>query len=407
MRLIADGHVDRVGVAGLADRLGLSRRHLQRILLDELGAGPLALARARRAQNARTLIEVTDLSMADIAFAAGFSSVRQFNDTVREVYAATPSRLRGRRVRASAVDEGGRVTVRLPVRTPYAGRLLLDFLAARAVPGLEVVRDGLYARTLRLPHGPGVVELRVPDVRETGERAYATAAFTLDDLRDLGAATERTRRLLDADCDPVAVDAVLGADPVLAAAVAAVPGLRVPGHTDGFEVLVRAVLGQQVTVAGARTLVARAVERYGEPVATGVPGLDRLFPSPEALAESGDEGWGMPRARAAALQQVAGLVASGDLLLDRGEDRGQVRRQLLAVPGIGPWTADYVAMRALGDPDCFLPGDTGTRDALRRAGLDPASASEVAQRWRPWRSYAQMRLWQGQEWLGAAEEEEP
>lgn len=397
MRLIADGFVDREGVAGLAGRLGFSPRHLSRLLVTELGAGPLALARARRAQNARTLLEATDLSVADVAFAAGFGSVRQFNDTVRSVYAATPTQLRGRRGRSGGAADGGRVAVRLPVRTPYAGGPLMDFLAVRAVPRVEVVRDGVFAGTMRLPHGSGVVELTLPSVCEPGHRAYATATFTLTDLRDLGAATERVRRLVDADCDPVAVDALLEQDPLLGPSVRRMPGVRVPGHVDGFEVAVRAVLGQQVTVAAARTLAARLVETYGDPVSTTVDGLDRLFPTPARLAEVDGTGPGMPRARLGALRALAVLVAGGELRLDRGDERSEVRRRLLAVPGIGPWTADYVAMRALGDPDCFLPSDTGTRDALRRHSWDPARASEWAEAWRPWRSYAQMRLWQSYE----------
>lgn len=390
MRLIADGVVDREGVDGLAARLGFTSRHLGRLLRSELGAPPLALARARRAQNARTLIEGTDLGMADVAFASGFASVRQFNDTVREVYDATPSQLRGRRShRASA----GRIDIRLPVRTPYAGAALLQFLALRAVPGVEVVRGGTYARTLRLPHGHGTVELRLPRADEPGGTAHAHACFVLEDLRDLGAATERVRRLLDADCDPVAVAGVLGNDPVLVALVRATPGLRVPGHVDGAEVAVRAVLGQQVTVAAARTLAARLTVSLGEPVETTVPGLTHLFPTAAAVAGMDPAGLAMPRARAGALLGLCAALADGDVRLDRGADRAAVRASLLELRGIGPWTADYVAMRALGDPDRFLAGDTGTRDGLRLAGLDPAAAEDLARAWSPWRSYAQMYLW--------------
>src|SRR3954454_25280058 len=202
MRLIADGVVEREGVEGLAARVGYTPRHLNRLLAGELGAGPLALARARRAQTARVLIETTELTYADIAFASGFSSVRQFNDTIREVYAASPTDLRGRRGGRATT---GSVTMRLAVRTPYAGAALLGFLAARAVPGVEVVGDGWYARTLSLPHGSGTERLRVPDGAEQGQTAFATATFTLEDLRDMTAATERVRRMLDADCAPVAV----------------------------------------------------------------------------------------------------------------------------------------------------------------------------------------------------------
>lgn len=390
MRLVADGVVDREGVPGLARRLGFTPRHLSRLLVRELGAGPLALARARRATTARTLIEGTDLAFADVAFAAGFASVRQFNDTIREVYDVTPTVLRGRR---HAGGTPGRLTVRLPVRTPYAGGALLRFLARRAVPGVEVVSGGEYARTLRLPRGHGTVRLRLPEAPEPGGTAHAVAEFELTDLRDLGAATERTRRLLDADCDPVAVLAALGDDPLLGEAVRACPGLRVPGHVDGHEVAVRAVLGQQVSVAAARTLAARLVAEVGEEVATGVEGLTRLFPTAEQVARLPEETFAMPRARARALTGLSAAVAAGGVDLERGTDRRLVREQMLALPGIGPWTADYVAMRALGDPDCFLPTDTGTRDALCGLGADPARADELARRWAPWRTYAQVHLW--------------
>ncbi len=263
MRLISDGVVDREGVEGLARRVGYTPRHLSRMLTAELGAGPLALARAKRAQTARVLIETTDLSYADVAFASGFSSVRQFNETVREVYAATPTELRGRR---GGQAGRGVVTVRLAVRTPFAGTPLLDFLATRAVPGVETAGPGWYARTLALPHGSGTVRLDVPDVLEPGQTAFVSATLTLEDLRDTTAATERARRLVDADCDPMAVADAFAGDPVVGPLVRRHPGLRVPGHVDGNELAVRAVLGQQVSVAGARTAAARLTERFGRPV---------------------------------------------------------------------------------------------------------------------------------------------
>jgi AraC family transcriptional regulator of adaptative response / DNA-3-methyladenine glycosylase II len=391
MRLIADGVVDREGVEGLAHRVGYTPRHLARILTAELGAGPLALARARRAQTARVLIETTELTYADVAFASGFSSIRQFNDTIREVYDSSPTELRGRRGRRSTT---GTVTMRLAVRTPYRGSALLGFLATRAVPGVELAGDGWYARTLALPHGSGTVRLEVPDEDESGQTAFATATFTLEDLRDTSAATERLRRMLDADCDPVAVADAFAGDPVVGPLVRANPGLRVPGHVDGHEIAVRAVLGQQVSVAGARTVAARLVEEHGRPLARPADGLTHLFPDAATLAALSPEDLPMPRARGRALIALCTALASGELALDRGPDRDDVRRGLLAIPGIGPWTADYIALRALGHPDVFLPTDIGIRDALAGLGQDPSRAGELAAGWTPWRSYAQLHLWQ-------------
>lgn len=395
MRLIADGVVDREGVPGLAAHVGYTPRHLTRLLTAELGAGPLALARARRAQTARVLIETTDLTYADVAFAAGFSSVRQFNETIREVYAATPSDLRGRRGGGRATT--GSVTMRLAVRTPYGGRAWLRFMTSRAVAGVEAVSDRWYARTLSLPHGAGAVRLELPDVDRPGDTAFATATFALDDLRDTAAAVERVRRMLDADCDPVAVAEAFAGDPVIGPLVRRTPGLRVPGHVDGHEVAVRAVLGQQVSVAGARTVAARLTQAHGRAVAGAAavdPGLTHLFPDAATLAALDPDRLPMPRARGRALVGLCAALADGSIALDRGADRDDVRRALLALPGIGPWTADYIAMRALGHPDVFLPTDVGIRDALTRLGQDPARAADLAERWRPWRSYAQLHLWQ-------------
>jgi AraC family transcriptional regulator of adaptative response / DNA-3-methyladenine glycosylase II len=391
MRLISDGVVDRGGVEELASRVGYTPRHLSRLLTAELGAGPLALARARRAQTARVLIETTDLSFADIAFAAGFASIRQFNDTIREVYDVAPTHLRGRRGRHPST---GTVSMRLAVRTPYAGRALLAFLATRAIPGVEEAGDGWYARTLALPHASGTVRLDIDDHDQPGQTAFVTATFALEDLRDTAAGVERVRRLLDADCDPTAVDDVLGRDPLLGPLVARRLGLRVPGHVDGNELAVRAVLGQQVTVAAARTVAARLTQELGRPVAQSTGTLTHLFPGVETLADLAPESLPMPRARGRALVGLCRALADGDVVLDRGAGRDDTRRALLALPGIGPWTADYIALRALGDPDVFLPTDIGVRDALKRLGRDHADAADLAHGWRPWRSYAQLHLWQ-------------
>lgn len=390
MRLIADGVVDREGVDGLARRVGYTPRHLTRILTGELGAGPLALARARRAQTARVLIETTELTYADVAFASGFSSVRQFNDTIREVYASSPTDLRGRRGGRPAT---GTVTMRLGVRTPFAGRALLDFLAYHLVPGVEVAGDGWYARTLSLPHGPGTVRVELHDLPLTPDVAFVSASFELSDLRDTAAAVERTRRLLDADCDPVAVtDHFLG-DPLIGPLARRHPGLRVPGQVDGDETAVRAVVGQQVSVAGACTVTGRIVARHGRPMTSSIPGLTHLFPDAATLAGVDPGSLPMPRARGSALAALAGALADGTVALDRGPDRDAVRDALLAIPGIGPWTADYVALRALAHPDVFLPTDVGVRNALVGLGHDPSGIGPAQEAWRPWRSYALLHLW--------------
>lgn len=399
MRLIADGVVEREGVEGLAAKVGYTSRHLGRVLTAELGAGPLALARAQRAQTARILVETTTMPFADVAFASGFASIRQFNDTVRAVYASSPTQLRGQ----SSLTQraAGQLDLRLAVRRPFAGHALFAFLAARAVDGVEQAGQGWYARSLSLPHGQGVVRLTL-DPDESSATRFVRCLLRVQDLRDVSAAVERCRRLLDADCDPVAVDEQLSRDQLLVASVALRPGLRVPGHVDGPELAVRALLGQQVTVRHARRLAERLVEQYGEPLSPPLAGdgssagdllITHTFPTSSVLAEVSPQDLAMPRARGRALNVLCAALASEQIRLDRSADRSDVRRALLGLTGIGPWTAGYVAMRALGDPDIFLSGDAGVRNALRRAGRAPDTAEQLSQAWRPWRSYAQMHLW--------------
>ena len=384
MRLIADGVVDRAGVAGLASRLGYSERHLHRQLAAELGAGPLALARAQRAQTARMLIESTHLSFTDVAFAAGFSSVRQFNETVRTVFGRTPTTLRARSTEAHSSAARGTLSLRLPFRPPFDAAWLLGFLARRAIPGVEDASPERYRRTLRLPHAAGVAELR-PRERDV------QLTLQLGDLRDLGAAVERCRRLLDLDADPVAIDDALAGDPQLGPLVRAAPGIRVPGSVDGPELAARAVLGQQVTVSAATRLAERLVALHGEPLAAPSGRLTHLFPSPGALADASLAELGMPAARRATLVGLAAALDRGELVLDPGGDRLETLSRLLAIPGVGPWTASYVSMRALREPDAFLPTDAGVRRALRRR--DPRELARIAEAWRPWRSYAVQHCW--------------
>ncbi|MPZ89456.1 MAG: helix-turn-helix domain-containing protein [Nitriliruptorales bacterium] len=387
MRLIADGLVDRAGVSGLASRLGYSERHLHRQMTAEVGAGPLALARAQRAQTARLLIETTRLPLTQVAFAAGFASVRQFNDTIRTVFAVTPTALRreaGPRVETAA----GTVVLRLPFRKPLDAAGLLGFLAKRAIPGVEEFVDGRYRRTLRLPHGTGVVELSSAD-------GHVACRLRIDDLRDLGASVQRCRRLLDLDADPVAVTALLGKDPLLAPVVQASPGRRVPRTVDGEEFALRAVIGQQISVAGARTIATRLTIRYGKPLTAPDGGLTHLFPEPAALADADPLGLPMPTRRAASLTGLARALAAGDVTLDPGTDRLHTAAAIGALPGIGPWTVALIALRALGDPDAFPASDLGIRRAAARLGMpgETVALGRYAARWRPWRSYAALHLW--------------
>jgi len=386
MRLIADGVMDAGGVPALASRLGYSVRQVERQLLAELGAGPLALARAQRAQTARLLIETTALPMGDVAFAAGFSSIRTFNDTVREVFALSPTELRDRAKRSESA--AGTLSLRLPFRSPLQPDNLFGHLAATAVPGVEEWRDGAYRRTLRLPHGHGVVALRPgPE--------HVSCQLSLTDLRDLSSAISRCRRLLDLDADPVAIGDQFSADEYLAPLVRKAPGRRVPRTVDPEEFALRAVVGQQVSTAAGKTLAGRLAARHGEVIGDPAGGLSRLFPATGVLAEIDESDLAMPRSRRESFAALARALATGRIDLSVGGDWLEARMGLAAVPGIGPWTVETIAMRALGDPDAFPASDLGVRAAARAADMaDSAVAlTERALPWRPWRSYAVQYMW--------------
>ncbi len=387
LRLIADGVVDREGVQGLATRLGYSRRQLERQMTAVLGAGPAAVARAQRAQTARVLIETTALSMTDVAFAAGFGSVRQFNDTVREVFATAPSALRTAATRR-AVSTPGTVNVRLPFRRPLWPDSLFGHLVATAVPGVEEWRDGAYRRTMRLPFGSGIVSL-------TPQEDHIACRLTLEDLRDFSTAIARGRRLLDLDADPVAVDDELATDDVLADLVRAAPGRRVPRTVDEHELALRIVVGQQVSTAAARTNTARLVVAHGDRIDDPDGGLTHLFPTAEAIADVDPNTLAMPATRRRTLLALAQGLADGKVDLGVGGDRDEALERLGEIAGIGPWTMSSIAMRALGDPDAFLAGDLGVRAAATALGLprSPAALTARAERWRPWRAYAVQHLW--------------
>jgi AraC family transcriptional regulator, regulatory protein of adaptative response / DNA-3-methyladenine glycosylase II len=383
MRLIADGVVEREGVGGLARHLHFSERHLHRQMAMELGAGPQAIARAHRAQTARTLVETTDLQFAEIAFASGFGSIRQFNDTMREVFAATPSALRSQSGTPEA--HNGSIVLRLARRDPFDGTSLFAFLGRRAVSGIEEVRQASYQRTLSLPHGAGVAELRLaPD--------HVSARLELADMRDLSAAVSRCRSLLDLDADPQAIDKSLSADGTLRRVVRKAPGRRVPGSVDGFELACRSVIGQQISLDAARTLTARVVEALGSQLPFACDGLARTFPDASTLAGADLDGLGISARRAATITKLSTAVANGDIELDPGAERDETERKLLQMKGIGPWTTSYIRMRALRDPDAFLPTDLGARRGAQHLGLE-SDLEKAAERWRPWRSYALQHLW--------------
>jgi AraC family transcriptional regulator of adaptative response / DNA-3-methyladenine glycosylase II len=391
MRLIADGVVDREGVGGLASRLGYEQRQVRRLLTAELGAGPLALARAQRAQTARILVETTSLPMGDIAFAAGFASIRQFNATMLEVFDTPPARLRERAASRAVSAPPGVLRLRLPYRPPFDSDGLLRFLADRAIAGVEECTDDTYRRTITLPNGTGILSLRhaPPASGARNGSGYVQCDLELDDLRDVTAAVQRCRRLLDLDADPEAVSAHLAEDPLLGPLAVACPGRRSPGHVDGDELAIRAVLGQQVSVAAARKLGARLAAEYGKPLSAPSGTLTHCFPDAATIAAADPATLPMPRARAEALTGLAAALASGQICLHPGVDRDETTARLLALPGIGPWTACYIRMRALSDPDAFLPTDGGVVRALKRLGGGVASADA----WRPWRSYAVHHLW--------------
>jgi AraC family transcriptional regulator, regulatory protein of adaptative response / DNA-3-methyladenine glycosylase II len=399
MRLIADGTVERVGVPGLASALGYSERHLHRLLAEEVGAGPLALARAQRAQTARVLIETTALRLTDVAFAAGFGSVRQFNDTIQQVFASSPSELRDAVTRRGSERTGvsgstTSVTIRLPTRRPFPAATVLEFIGARALDGVEEYCAGprpTYRRVLDIDGRHGIVSVVAgPDA----DADHVMATISLTDWGDLGTAVQRVRRMLDLDADPQTIDRHLRRVAALAPLVATHPGRRSPASVDAFETVVRAIIGQQVSVAGARTVTNRLVAAIGPTLTIDDPTLTCAFPGPDAVATAPDAALAMPTARRDAVRRVAAAVADGTIRLDVGVDPIEVRERLIELKGIGPWTADYVLMRGLGHPDIDLASDLGVVHSLRSVGM-ANRGGELFSAAAPWRSYAVHHLWAG------------
>ncbi len=389
MRLITDGVIERDGVPGLARRLGYTPRHLTRVLVEELGAGPLALARAHRAQTARVLLGSTDLPVSEVAFAAGFSSIRQFNDTIAAVYEATPTQLRQIAARTGTrhpttgePDPDGSTTIslRLPARAPFDGAGLLRFLADHAVPGLEDAGGSHFTRAVRLPHGVAQLSIRLD-----GTTAVSCTARVAE-VSDVSTLVARVRRLLDLDADSIAIDASLSADPALTPLIAKRPGMRLPGSMDGEEALFRTLIGQQISVAAARTVLGRITTELGE---------DGLFPTAARIAEHGARVLRGPATRVASIIGVAEALASGTLELDLGTPVAEFTARLMAQPGVGPWTAGYLAMRVLGNPDVLLTTDLVLLQSAAALGMPatPGALSDHGARWAPWRSYAGLHLW--------------
>lgn len=433
MRLITDGVVDREGVEGLATRLGYTQRHIHRVLAAELGAGPLALARARRAQSARALLVDSTLPLGQVAFAAGFNSIRQFNDTIAEVYSFSPGELRARsKAGAFGAVSGGqgfavRLSIGLPVRQPFDAPGVFRFLGARAVDGVEVadVSDPgrlRYARTLSLPAGPGAIEVTATG---SGNGWEVRVHLELSALGDVAPAVARVRRLLDLDADPIAIDNALRSHAELAGLVAQTPGMRVPGAADAHELVIRALTGQQISVAAARTHLSRLTERAGAPYASGISGLTRLFPTPARIraavpapvaGEAVDPArpLRLPGRAVRAVLAICEALETGTLAVDVGADAGELRSRLLAQPGIGPWTASYIAMRVLGDPDAWLEGDVALLAGARTQEILPPGLSKTdshrflsnrSRSWAPWRSYAATHLWQAASAAGVPDQQ--
>lgn len=399
MSLINDGVVDREGVAGLAHHLGYSTRQLHRHLTEELGVGPLALARTRRVHMARLLLSSTSLSVTQVAMASGFSSLRQFNDTLHTVLGMAPRELR--RQQSPDTDEGPqgltRIAVRLPYRPPFAGPALFRFLKTRVVPGVEGCTDSVYRRVLGLPHGIGIAQVTLPPEPARPDSPHLLLEVWLRDIRDLAPAVHRMRRLFDLDTDPEAVYTVLADDSAIGRWVRAQPGLRAPGHVDPHELAFRAVIGQQISVTAANTVAGQIVQRFGEALETPWGTLTHAFPTAEVLAAQDPSAFPMPRRRQLTLSWLAKALAEQSIRLDLAHESDKTAAQLASIPGIGPWTVSYIRMRALSDPDVFLPTDLGVRHALDALHLEsaPRAAAERAEGWRPWRSYALQYLWNG------------
>ena len=390
LRLIASGALDDSNVEALATRLGVTSRHLRRLFTRHLGASPLAVAHTQRLHFAKQLIDQTRLPMQDIAVAAGYGSVRRFNDSFARTYGRAPRELRRARDAADASNPDTALSVKLPVRMPFDWASLLAFFSARAIPGVEATDGDRYLRSVTIDGRPGAIELR-PQAGGVSVTMHGVAT------QGIFPVVQRCREVFDLDAPVCEITDVLSRDALLARLLDRNPGIRVPGAWDGFELAVRAILGQQISVKAATTIAGRIARSYGEPATiNGFTRLSRLFPVPERLARARFNNMGITHSRAATLRRLAQAVIDGSLSFDASQDPAAFRASLLAIPGIGEWTADYIAMRALKNPDAFPAADLGLLRAFDRPGrprLRPAELVEISQRWRPWRAYAALLLW--------------
>ena len=388
LRLIAEGALDNGNVETLADRLGVTSRHLRRLFTRHVGASPLAVAHTQRLHFAKRLIDQTSLPMQDIAVASGFGSTRRFNDTFRKTYGKTPRELR--RGRVEEPGSGG-LSVLLPYSRPYDWPSLLAFFAARVTPGVEAVRNGRYLRSVELGDSRGVIE-----VYDTGQALALTIhGIETEALLPL---VQRVRGMFDLDAPIEDIATTLECDPFLRRCLRGRPGIRVPGAWDNWELAVRAILGQQVSVKAATTFAGRIAERYGEPIETeGIAGAPtRLFPRPDRLRRARLESLGIIRSRAQTIRDLARAVDRGDIRFDTSQSSADLFAALHAIRGIGEWTTQYIAMRGLKDPDAFPAADLGLLRAFDEESgrrLRPAELANRAEAWRPWRSYAALLIW--------------
>ena len=389
LKLIEGGALDQGDVAALADRLEIGARQLRRLFRQHLGAAPITVAQTRRVLLAKQLIHQTDLSMIEVALASGFGSVRRFNEAFQKLYNRPPRELRRR---ATAVSDAPEISILLPYRPPYDWASMIRFLEARAIAGLEIATPESYCRAIEIDGAIGSIQ-----VRHAPEDSSLHVTVRVPRLKVLPSIIARIRRQFDLGAEPIAIASALSGDPILAPLVLARPGLRVPGGWDGFEIAVRAVLGQQITVKAATKLAARVVSTLGRQIAEpcGVAGLTHLFPRPEQFDAKALVGLGMPKTRAMTLVGVAQAMLADGHLFEPRRDLDEAVARLRDLAGIGEWTAQYIALRALGESDAFLAADVALQRRCSTNGRRPTAQQLLAhaQRWRPWRAYAMLHLW--------------